>query len=199
MNAGAGPRAYADTEGRDARRFRVWILIVIVGLVLSGLTAFPLLAEVELLGRVLGLPPGDVPSEAARGFETGVFSGLRGWIYTVRQGLRDTYSDYPWVAYGTDWLAFGHLVIAGFFVGPLVWPRRDHRWTLIMGMIACVGVVPLAVIAGEVRGIPWGWRLIDCAFGVFGIVPLVLAYRLHQRVGPLFSDQTPRSTADAGR
>ncbi len=182
MTANAGPGIGADPGEHDVRRFRAWIIVVIVGLVLSGLTAFPLLAEVELLGRVLGLPPGDVSPEAARSSGAGIFPGLRGWVYTVRQGLRDTYSTYPWVAYGTDWLAFGHLVIAGFFIGPLVWPRRDQRWTLIMGMIACVGVVPLAVVAGEVRGIPWGWRLIDCAFGVFGIVPLVLAYRLHRRV-----------------
>ena len=154
-------------------RFRVLMAIVIVGLVVSGLTAFPLLAEMELLGRWLGLPSdGDSAMD---------LTGLRNWIYTVRQGLRDTYAAYPWMGYGTDWLAFGHLVIAGFFVGPLVWPRRDHRATLLAGMAACVAVVPTAMIAGEVRGIPWGWRLIDCGFGVLGILPLIWAWRIHRR------------------
>jgi hypothetical protein len=40
-------------------------------------------------------------------------------------------------------------------------------------MIACAGVIPLALIAGAVRGIPWGWRMIDCSFGVFGVLPLL--------------------------
>jgi hypothetical protein len=29
-------------------------------------------------------------------------------------------------------------------------------------------VVPLALIAGSIRGIPFYWRLIDCSFGVAG-------------------------------
>lgn len=171
----------ADPSRRDTARFRWMMLIVIVGLVLSGLTAFPLLQEMELLSHWLGLP--DVPTSAeAYAASPGGFAGFKHWILTVREGLRDTYDDYPWVAYGTDWLAFGHLVIAVFFVGPLLWPRRDHRWTLIAGMIACVGIVPLAVIAGHIRGIPWGWRWIDCMFGVIGILPMLYGYRLHRRV-----------------
>jgi len=27
---------------------------------------------------------------------------------------------------------------------------------------------------GAVRGIPFWWRLIDCSFGIFGIIPLFL-------------------------
>jgi hypothetical protein len=32
--------------------------------------------------------------------------------------------------------------------------------------------------ASSIRGIPWFWRLIDCSFGVFGLVPLALARRM---------------------
>jgi hypothetical protein len=39
-------------------------------------------------------------------------------------------------------------------------------------MIACVLVIPFALVFGAVRGIPFWWRLIDCSFGVFGFVPL---------------------------
>jgi hypothetical protein len=39
-------------------------------------------------------------------------------------------------------------------------------------MIACVLVIPLAMICGPIRGIPLYWRLIDCSFGVVGIIPL---------------------------
>ena len=45
------------------------------------------------------------------------------------------------------------------------------------GLIACGGVIPLALIAGHVRQIPVGWRLIDCSFGVFGAIPLLLCWR----------------------
>jgi hypothetical protein len=38
-------------------------------------------------------------------------------------------------------------------------------------------VIPLALIAGHVRQIPVGWRLIDCSFGVFGAIPLLLCVR----------------------
>jgi hypothetical protein len=30
---------------------------------------------------------------------------------------------------------------------------------------------------GAVRGIPIGWRLIDCSFGILGIIPLWLCHR----------------------
>ena len=156
------------------RTFRLCVAIVIAGLVLSGVTAFPLLAEVELLGRWLGLPAGD----AAPAFGPGWWGGFRSWIFELRGGLRVTYERYPWVGYGTDWLAFGHLVIALFFIDPLLHPEKDHRATLLAGIAACVGVIPLALIAGEARGIPLGWRLIDCAFGVVGVVPLLIAWRV---------------------
>jgi len=159
------------SDASDVRWFRVLMGVVVVGLVGSGVTAFPLLAEVDLLGRWMGLPEQAAQAE-----------GAAGWIVEVREGLREMYGSHPWIAYGTDWLAFGHLVIALFFVGPMLWPRRDHRWALVAGMIACVGVFPLAFIAGHVRGIPWGWRLIDCAFGVLGVLPLIWAWRVHQRV-----------------
>ena len=156
--------------------------IVIVGLVLSGLTAFPLLAEMRLLGHLLDLPQGPTAAE---------LPGLSGWIGTVREGLAQTYGRYPWIGYGTDWLAFGHLAIAVFFVGPVVWPCRDHRWTLIAGMIACVAILPTAAIAGQVRGIPWGWRVIDMMFGIVGIIPLILAWRVHRKVLSA-ADRNPR-------
>jgi hypothetical protein len=44
-------------------------------------------------------------------------------------------------------------------------------------MLACAAVIPLALIAGAVREIPFWWRLVDCSFGVIGIVPLWLCRR----------------------
>jgi hypothetical protein len=101
------------------------------------------------------------------------YSGLAFWLATVNRGLHETYAAYPWVAYGTDWLAFAHIAIAVYFIGPLINPLRNE-WVLYAGLIGCALVLPLALICGPLRGIPLYWRLIDCSFGLFGAVP-----RLH--------------------
>jgi hypothetical protein len=143
-------------------RCRTALIVFIGGLVLSGLTAFPLLFELNLLGSWLGIVPETAPQ---------AYVGVRFWLATVRAGLEHADSAYPWLAYGTDWLAFAHLAIAVFFIGPLIDPVRN-RWVLVAGLICCALVVPLALIAGAFRGIPLYWRLIDCSFGVFGAIPL---------------------------
>ena len=83
-----------------------------------------------------------------------------------------TDANYPFLLYGTDWLAFAHLMIAVAFVGLYRDPVRN-RWLITFGMIACVGILPLALICGPLRHIPFYWQLIDCSFGVFGLVPLL--------------------------
>jgi hypothetical protein len=77
-------------------------------------------------------------------------------------------------------LAFAHLVIALAFWGPLRDPVRNV-WVVRFGILACAGIVPLALICGPVRGIPWFWSCVDLSFAVLGVVPLVFAYR-HIRV-----------------
>ena len=155
---------------RDALLFRYRLVLgaFILGLVLSGITAFPLLRELELLAGLLGIPTNAAPAS---------LSGLHFWIATVRDGLRATHASYPWLAYGTDWLAFGHIVIALFFLGPLRDPVAN-AWVLKTGLVACAGVVLLALICGPIRGIPFYWRLIDCSFGIFGAAPLFYCLRL---------------------
>jgi hypothetical protein len=63
-------------------------------------------------------------------------------------------------------------------------------WVVHFGMIACVAVVPLALIAGPIRGIPWGWQIIDMSFGVFGLVPLFFAERGIRRLAAETSQPT---------
>jgi hypothetical protein len=154
------------------RRIRVWIVLFIAGLVLSGVTAFPLERETALLCRLAG-----VSQSAPAGPEP----ALHTWLRRVHEGIAATNRAYPFMAYGTDWLAFAHLVIAIAFLGPLRDPVRN-RWVLVFGVIACVGVVPLAFIAGPIRGIPLYWRLIDSTFGVFGAIPLLICLRYVDRL-----------------
>jgi len=153
-----------STKAALIRRIRIWLALFIAGLVLSGLTAFPLERELALLNHLLGVAP-SVPASPEPGLHT--------WLRRVHEGLADTNQRYPFLAYGTDWLAFAHLVIAVAFLGPLRDPVRN-KWVLTFGVIACAGVVPLALIAGYVRGIPFYWRLIDSSFGVCGVVPLLV-------------------------
>lgn len=104
----------------------------------------------------------------------------------VRDALVDIDVRYPFIPYGFDWLAFGHLVIAVAFVGPLRDPVRNV-WVIHFGMIACLMVVPFALLMGPLRGIPFGWRLIDCLFGIGGLLPLWLCLRdvrALERLGP---------------
>jgi hypothetical protein len=68
------------------------------------------------------------------------------------------------------------LVIAIAFIGPLRDPVRN-KWVLVFGVIACLGVFPLALVAGAIRGIPLYWRAIDCSFGLFGAIPLLFCLR----------------------
>ena len=151
-----------------SRQIKAWLIFFIVALVASGLTAFPLETEIRFASDVLhwlGFVPADFTA----------------WIDRVRDALIATNDAYPFLAYGTDWLAFAHLVIAVAFIGPLRDPVRNI-WIIQFGMIACVGVIPLALIAGAIRGIPFGWQLIDMSFGVFGIIPLIIVYRLIRRL-----------------
>lgn len=149
------------------QRVRIWLVLFIVGLVLSGLTAFPLERETALLNSWVG-----VASTAPQNGEP----PLHMWLRRVHEGIANTGHNYPFMAYGTDWLAFAHLVIAVAFIGPLHDPVRN-RWVITFGVIACAGVMPLALIAGAIRGIPLYWRLIDCSFGVVGALPLLLCLK----------------------
>lgn len=126
----------------------------IVLLALSGLTAIPVIPELEFLIRVI--PAGTVVGD---------------WLLQVYTGFKETDTQYPFLAYGYDWLAFAHVVLAILFYGPWKDPVRN-KWVVEFGMIACVLILPWALITGHFRGIPLWWRLIDCSFGVIGFAVL---------------------------
>ncbi|WP_250006265.1 hypothetical protein [Actinoplanes sp. M2I2] len=149
------------------KAIRVWLGVFVAGLVLSGVTAFPLVTEVRLLAGILG----HVPAPDA----------LVAFIERVREGLTVTAEQYPFIAYGTDWLAFAHVMIAVAFIGPWRDPVRNV-WVVEWGMLCCVAVIPLALIAGPIRELPWWWLPIDISFGVLGIIPLLIVRRLIRRL-----------------
>ncbi|MBM3135480.1 MAG: hypothetical protein FJZ89_09420 [Chloroflexi bacterium] len=157
------------------RRARALLVFFVIALVVSGLTAFPLDRELRILNSLVASPDSPIIS---------LWPALAAWITYVNNGLQTTYHQYPFIAYGTDWLAFAHIVIAVAFWGPLKDPVKNI-WVVEFGMIACVLVVPLALICGPIRGIPFFWRLLDCSFGVFGIIPLWLCRNTIRRIAEL--------------
>lgn len=144
------------------RRIRWLTWLFIAGLFTSGVTAIPLVEEVRWLASVTGASASACPDE---------LSALPFWINRVGGALGETQAKFPFLFYGTDWLAFGHIVIAVAFIGALRDPVRN-RWLFDFGLIACAMVIPWAFGFGALRGIPLWWRLVDCSFGVFGALPL---------------------------
>lgn len=142
-------------------KIRLLILFFIIALILSGVTAFPV--ETEL--RWLLNHPALVPAFAEQ------------WLKDVYAALVETNAKYPMLAYGFDWLAFAHIVIAMAFIGPLKDPVKN-KWIIDWAILSCVAVLPLAFIAGPIRSIPMFHILIDCAFGVIGLIPLIICRRM---------------------
>jgi hypothetical protein len=152
---------------------RALIILFIAGLVLSGITAFPIETELKWLVSL---------NKDNHGW-------MSQWLERVYTGVKHTNEQFPFMAYGSDWLGFAHLVIAVVFIGPLMDPVRN-MWVIEFGMIACLMIFPLAFIAGEIRQIPMAWRLIDCAFGAIGILPLAACYNKIKQLEQLQKQQS---------
>ncbi len=159
-------------------RIRLMILFYMAVLLASGITAIPLTWELSILVRWFG-------EETVVG---NLIPGLSGWLALVKEGLDSNAQQYPFIAYGTDWLAFAHIMIALAFIGPLRDPVKNI-WIIHWAMLCCIGIIPLALICGTIRGIPWGWQCIDCSFGVFGIIPLILIDRWTRRLENILNNE----------
>ena len=149
-----------ESTARLRKKIKNQIWLFIIGLILSGITAFPIETELAIANaNILSFP-----------------AFMQKWISNVYLAVKTTNDNFPYLSYGTDWLAFAHIVIAVSFIGPLRDPVRNI-WVIQFGMISCVMIFPLAFIAGPIRGIPFYWQLIDSSFGVFGFALLYSCYR----------------------
>lgn len=153
---------------KDIQIIRRWLLLFMISLVAAGITALPVQMELEILTRCFS------PD-----------TWLGSWLMQVREGWENTNGRYPFLAYGYDWLVFAHLVIAILMIGPYRDPVRN-RWVIEWSMICCLLLIPVALLAGYYRGIPLWWRLIDCAFGILGLIPLAFC---HSRICKLEEEQ----------
>ncbi|MBP6516914.1 MAG: hypothetical protein KA242_07670 [Chitinophagales bacterium] len=134
------------------KKIQAITVFFMTALAVSGLTAIPVKTEIVWLQNT-------VPAS---------WGTIQQFLSTIRNAL---YSCDETILYGFDWLAFAHVVIAILFIGVLRDPVRNI-WVVEFGMIACILILPFAFVMGNERGIPLWWQLIDCSFGVFGIIPL---------------------------
>jgi hypothetical protein len=146
------------------KEIRRWIILFMSVLFLSGVTAIPVEWELSMISRFFPL-----------GSRTG------DWLDRVHAGFTDINRQYPFLSYGHDWLAFAHFVLALLFIGPLRDPVRN-KWVISFGIMACALIIPFALIAGHFREIPFWWRLIDCSFGILGIIPLSICLKKINRI-----------------
>ena len=78
--------------------------------------------------------------------------------------------------YGTDWVGFAHLVMVIACIGPLRNPVKNI-WVFQFGMIGCILMIPMTLITGIARGLPWFWQLFDCAIAATGAILFLMCYR----------------------
>lgn len=138
-------------------KIRLLIVFFMLALLLSGLTAMPVETELRWLMQYKDSMP----------------KAIGDWLEQCYLALKDTNSKYPYLAYGYDWLAFAHYAIALSFIGPLRDPVKNS-WIIDWQILCCFAVIPLAVIAGPIRQIPIFHILIDCSFGILGLIPLFI-------------------------
>lgn len=138
-------------------KIRLLILFFIIALIVSGATAMPAETLLNWLMNYKEMFP----------------LKLGNWLETCYHALVDTNNKYPFLAYGYDWLAFAHFVIALSFIGPYRNPVKNI-WIIDWQIICCFAVIPFAFIAGPIRHIPIFHIVIDCCFGILGLIPLFI-------------------------
>lgn len=153
-------------------KIRMLIVFYMVALVAAGVTAFPVEFELKTICTLFS-----IDEETLSQMQDNAIEPVFSWLYQVKNGISETNYRYPYLAYGYDWLAFAHIIIAAIFVGPLRDPIKN-KFVIQWGMFACLSIFPLALICGPIRSIPFFWTLVDCSFGIFGVMPLWFCSKL---------------------
>ena len=145
---------------------RRWLMFFMIALIISGATAFDVHGGIVWIRNHIQI------------------SWANDWLKEVYDAIVETDQKYSFLFYGYDWLAFAHIVIALAFIGPYRDPVKNE-WVIQFGMIACILVIPVALLFGAIRHIPFWWRMVDCSFGVVGFVPLWIVWRKTMRLKTL--------------
>ncbi|NIS79685.1 MAG: hypothetical protein GTO14_05640 [Anaerolineales bacterium] len=144
-------------------QIRIIFCLFSIALIASGLTAIFAREGLQLL----------YPLFSAGSILDRLWPSMAEWLNTVYLAVEATYTTYPFLAYGYDWLAFGHFIISIPFIMAIRDPIR-LPWVVEYGIAACIAVFPFAIVFGAIRGIPVFWRLVDTIFGIGGLVLLAI-------------------------
>jgi drug/metabolite transporter (DMT)-like permease len=106
---------------------------------------------------------------------------VKGLVSERLQNRREVIRDISSYVGGEQTL-LGPTLAIPYTIAPRSVTETTRQWVISFGLISCAGVVPLALIAGAVRGIPLPWRLIDCSFGVSGSIPLFICTHLVRKL-----------------
>jgi hypothetical protein len=142
---------------------RIWLVLFSTALIASGMTAIFAREGLRLLS----------PLFAQGSLLHTLWPSMSEWLSLVYLAVEELYDKYPFLAYGYDWLAFGHFIIAIPFLMAIRDPLR-HSWVITYGISACLAVLPFAIVFGALRGIPLFWRGVDTLFGIGGLVVLLV-------------------------
>ena len=137
--------------------------IVVFGLLVSAVTIWPAVTELELGIQFFW---GDTPATGA----------IHIFAIKVIEALKAIQTEYPFMLYAHDWLAFAHIVLAILFAGAIKDPVRN-KWIVQCGLIMCALIPVLAGICIPLRGLPIYWFWIDFAFAPAAALPLWIALR----------------------
>ncbi|MCP4343970.1 MAG: hypothetical protein GY795_00405 [Desulfobacterales bacterium] len=148
---------------RLLNRAKLMLGIVAFGLLISGITVWPAIPGLKFAVHIAW---GDTEP-------TGV---LHSFVLQAIEGLESVESEYPFMLYAHDWLAFAHIVLAILFAGAIRDPVRN-KWIIQCGLIMCALVPVLAGICIPIRGLPLQWFWIDFSFAPAAAVPLWIALR----------------------
>ncbi len=156
---------------RTLTYIRLWLIFFSAALILSGVSAIFAREGLHLLS----------PLFAERSLLHSLWPAIATWLSFVLQAIDETYDKYPFLAYGYDWLAFGHFIISIPFIMAIRDPQR-YSWVITYGIIACIAVIPFAILFGTIRGIPFFWQVVDTLFGIGGLAVLSILRRQLRRM-----------------
>jgi hypothetical protein len=142
---------------------RIWLVLFATALIGSGATAIFPREGLRLLSPLFS---------QGSAFQA-VWPAMAEWLSLVHRAIEQTYASYPFLAYGYDWLAFGHFIISIPFLMALRNPLQ-HAWVITYGICACLAVLPFSIVFGAIRGIPLFWRGVDTMFGIGGLIVLLV-------------------------
>jgi len=98
---------------------RIWLILFSAALIASGLTAIFAREGLQILS----------PFFSQGSFLWSLWPSMSEWLTLVFRAIEEVYDKYPFLAYGYDWLAFGHFIISIPFLMALRDPLRDS-WVI---------------------------------------------------------------------